>query len=104
MGLDPDVYISHLKIQKEIDNVVTSEELETYLTKPPANSKDMIVEMDKSAAQDEKVKKMFKKTAISDASTIIEYLLIALLGGVLPSLPPRRSLDMALLKIRNYFK
>jgi len=52
----------------------------------------------------EKVIKMFKKTAISDASTIIEYLLIALLGGVLPSLPPRRSLDMALLKIRNYSK
>jgi hypothetical protein len=49
----------------------------------------------------EKVVKMFKKTAIADASTIVEYLLIALLGGVLPSLPPRRSLDMALLKIRN---
>ena len=48
----------------------------------------------------EKVVKMFKKTAIADSSTIVEYLLISLLGGIL--LPPRRSLDMALLKIRNY--
>ncbi len=48
------------------------------------------------------VKKMFSKTAVADTSVIVEYLLIALLGGVLPSFAPRRSLDYALMKIRNY--
>jgi hypothetical protein len=49
------------------------------------------------------VKSIFKKTMIGDSSIIIQYLLIALLGGV-SGVPPRRSLDYADMKIRNYDK
>ena len=49
----------------------------------------------------DKVKAMFSKNICVDSATIINYLLIALLGGV-SSLAPRRSLDYALMKIRNY--
>ena len=51
-----------------------------------------------------KVNKMFSKTAVVNATTVVQYLLVALLGGQLTSLPPRRSLDYALMKIRNYDK
>ena len=49
----------------------------------------------------DKVKAMFSKNMCVDSATVINYLLIALLGGV-SSLAPRRSLDYALMKIRNY--
>ena len=48
-----------------------------------------------------KVKAMFSKNMMSDYQTIIDYFLIACLGGV-SGILPRRSLDYALLKIRNY--
>ena len=48
----------------------------------------------------EKVKDIFSKKMVGDVATIIDYLLVALLSGVLT--PPRRSLDYALLKWRNY--
>jgi len=51
-----------------------------------------------------RVKNMFSKTSVINTTTVIDYLLVALLGGQLPSLPPRRSLDYALMKIRNYDK
>ena len=47
---------------------------------------------------------MFSRTAVMNTSNVIDYLLVALLGGQLPLLPPRRSLDYALMKIRNYDK
>lgn len=48
------------------------------------------------------VQKIFKKRAIGDVPAIMDYLLVAFLGGIL--MPPRRSLDYALLKWRNYDK
>ena len=48
------------------------------------------------------VQKIFQKRAIGDVSAIMDYLLVAFLGGIL--MPPRRSLDYALLKWRNYDK
>ena len=48
------------------------------------------------------VQKIFQKRAIGDVSSIMDYLLVAFLGGIL--MPPRRSLDYALLKWRNYDK
>ena len=48
------------------------------------------------------VQKIFQKRAIGDVSAIVDYLLIAFLGGIL--MPPRRSLDYALLKWKNYSK
>ena len=48
------------------------------------------------------VQKIFQKRAIGDVSTIMDYLLVAFLGGIL--IPPRRSLDYALLKWKNYDK
>ena len=49
-----------------------------------------------------KVRQMFKKKMVGDTNTIVDYLLVAFLGGVL--MPPRRSLDFALLKWKNYSK
>ena len=48
------------------------------------------------------VKNIFTKKAIGNVSIIRDYLLVAFLSGVL--IPPRRSLDYALLKWRNYDK
>ena len=50
-----------------------------------------------------KVKSIFNQKMVGDTKTIMDFFLIALLGGV-NGLAPRRSLDMALLKIRNYDK
>ena len=50
-----------------------------------------------------KVKAMFSKTMVVDYTTIMDYFLLAFLGGV-SGLKPRRSLDYALLKINNYDK
>jgi hypothetical protein len=50
-----------------------------------------------------KVKAIFSKHMIADYSTIMDYFLLAFLGGV-SGLAPRRSLDYALLKINNYDK
>ena len=46
------------------------------------------------------VQDIFKKKAIADVSIIIDYLLVAFLSGHL--FPPRRSLDYALLKWKNF--
>jgi hypothetical protein len=43
---------------------------------------------------------ILSKKMIGDVATIIDYLLVALLSGIL--ILPRRSLDYALLKWRNY--
>jgi len=48
------------------------------------------------------VQNIFQKRAIGDISVIMDYLLIGFLGGVL--ILPRRSLDYALLKWRDYDK
>ena len=48
------------------------------------------------------VQKIFQKRAIGDVPAIMDYLLVGFLGGVL--IPPRRSLDYALLKWRDYDK
>jgi len=50
-----------------------------------------------------KVKAIFSKHMIADYSTIMDYFLLAFLGGV-SGLAPRRSLDYAWLKINNYDK
>ena len=42
--------------------------------------------------------------SVINTTTVTDYLLVGLLGGKLTSLPPRRSLDYALMKIRNYDK
>ena len=44
---------------------------------------------------------MFSKQMIADQSVIMEYLLLARLGGV-SGLPPRRCKDYAEIKIKNY--
>jgi len=80
-----DNYKNQVKSEKEEANWITTEEIKAKYDGLYA-----------------KVLKMFQKTAVTNIGVIVEYLLIALLGGVLESLPPRRSLDMALLKIRNY--
>ena len=49
----------------------------------------------------DKVKQMFSKTMVGDYKVIMDFFLVALLGGV-SGLAPRRSLDYALMKIRNY--
>jgi len=48
-----------------------------------------------------KAKGMFNSKSVVDYPTIMEFFLIAFLGGV-SGLPPRRSLDYALMKIRNF--
>ena len=47
------------------------------------------------------VEKIFKKTMVGNTATIVNFLLLAFLGGC-AGLPPRRSLDYTELKIRNY--
>jgi hypothetical protein len=48
----------------------------------------------------EKSMKMLSKKSILDESVMMEFLLVAVLSGQV--IPPRRSLDYALMKIRNY--
>jgi len=48
-----------------------------------------------------KVIAIFNKNIAGDYPTIMEFWLVALLGGV-AGIPPRRSLDYGLMKIRNY--
>ena len=50
----------------------------------------------------EKAQQMMKKNALVKVDVIVQYLLVGLLGGHL--MPPRRSLDVALLKWKNYDK
>ena len=47
-----------------------------------------------------KVQQIFKKKAIADIGVIMDYLLVAFLSGHL--FPPRRNLDYALLKWKDY--
>jgi integrase len=49
----------------------------------------------------EKVQAMFKRNMVGDYPTIMQFWLVALLGGV-AGIPPRRSLDYGLMKIRGY--
>jgi len=48
-----------------------------------------------------KIKAIFNRSILGDYPTIMEFWLVALLGGV-SGLPPRRSLDYGAMKIRNY--
>jgi hypothetical protein len=50
---------------------------------------------------EEKATKMLSNKAIMNESVMMEFLLVAFLGGV-SGLAPRRSLDYALMKIRNF--
>jgi hypothetical protein len=50
---------------------------------------------------EEKATKMLSNKAIMNESTMMEFFLLAFLGGV-SGLNPRRSLDYALMKIRNF--
>jgi hypothetical protein len=49
-----------------------------------------------------KAKSMLSKKTILVESTIMDFLLVSFLGGVIKGLPPRRSQDFTELKIRNY--
>jgi len=49
-----------------------------------------------------KIKKMLSNKSILNESTMMEFLLVSFLGGVVKELPPRRSQDYTELKIRNY--
>jgi hypothetical protein len=49
-----------------------------------------------------KIKKMLSNKSILNESTMMEFLLVSFLGGVVKDLPPRRSQDYTELKIRNY--
>ena len=49
----------------------------------------------------EKVTAMLKRNIAGDYPTIMSFWLVALLGGV-SGIPPRRSLDYGLMKIRNF--
>eukprot|EP01036_Dinobryon_divergens_P041749 gene41749-55375_t len=44
---------------------------------------------------------MFSKKAVINAGVVIEYLLLAFLGGV-SGIAPRRSMDYTELKTKNY--
>jgi hypothetical protein len=46
------------------------------------------------------VRKMFAKQKLGSYPDIIKFILLAVLGGAI--MPPRRSLDYSLMKIRNY--
>jgi ribosomal protein L18 len=49
-----------------------------------------------------KIKSMLSNKSILNESTMMEFLLVSFLGGVVKELPPRRSQDYTELKIRNY--
>jgi len=49
----------------------------------------------------DKVSAMFKRNLVGDYPTIMQFWLVAVLGGV-AGIPPRRSLDYGLMKIRNF--
>jgi hypothetical protein len=49
-----------------------------------------------------KAKSMLSKKAILVESTIMDFLLVSFLAGVIKGLPPRRSQDYTELKIKNY--
>ena len=49
-----------------------------------------------------KAKSMLSKKSILNESTMMEFLLVSFLGGVVKDLPPRRSQDYTELKTRNY--
>jgi integrase len=50
----------------------------------------------------EKIKKMLSGKSILNESTMMEFLLVSFLGGVVNGLHPRRSQDYTELKIKNY--
>jgi hypothetical protein len=49
-----------------------------------------------------KAKSMLSNKTILNESIIMDYLLVSLLGGVIPNLPPRRSQDYTEMKIKDY--
>jgi mRNA-degrading endonuclease HigB of HigAB toxin-antitoxin module len=49
-----------------------------------------------------KSKLMLNNKTILNESTIMDYMLVSLLGGVIPNLPPRRSQDYTEMKIKDY--
>jgi hypothetical protein len=49
-----------------------------------------------------KIKSMLSNKSILNESTMMEFLLVSFLGGVIPDLAPRRSQSYTELKIRNY--
>ena len=76
-------YKTQKKTEKEKQNWITVEEIEQ-----------------KYADLHQQVQDIFKKKAIADIGIIIDYLLVSFLSGHL--FPPRRSLDYALLKWKNF--
>jgi len=79
-----DNYKSQKMSEKEKDNWVSIEDIQTLYDGLLA-----------------KIKLMFSGNKVVDYPTIMEFFLISFLGGV-SGLPPRRSLDYALMKISNY--
>ena len=78
-----DTYKEQKKNEKQTENWISTEDI--------------------TAKYDDLLKKavlMLSSRAIMDESVMMEFLLVAFLGGV--NMPPRRSLDYALMKIRNY--
>lgn len=79
-----EIYKSQKKSQKEEDNWINSSEIKTIY--------DNLLEQ---------VNAMFSKKLLADYSTINNFILLGLLGGV-SGLPPRRSKDYTEMKIKNY--
>ena len=77
-------YKDQSKSEKETENWMTPEDIEKIYR-----------------SLFDKVQAMFSRSIVGDPKVIMEFLLVALLGGV-SGLPPRRSLDYAVMKIRNY--
>jgi site-specific recombinase XerD len=57
---------------------------------------------DKYEPLEKKIKSMLSNKSILNESTMMEFLLVSFLGGVVKNLPPRRSQDYTELKIRNF--
>ena len=80
-----DEYKNQTKTQKQEDNWLSMDDIKS-----------------KYNEYESKVKSIFTSKTIGDYSTVIRFFLLACLSGVVDGLEPRRSMDYALLKIRNY--
>jgi len=75
--------------------------LQTKDAKEHANWLDISAVKDKFEALQSQAIAMFAHKALPHTATIVEFFLLAFLGGV-SGMPPRRSLDYGQMMIRNY--
>jgi len=78
-------YKSQVKTEKQEQNWLSIDEIKTIYND-----------------YESKVKSIFTSKSMGDFSTVIRFMLLACLSGVVDGLEPRRSMDYALMKIRNY--